>query len=246
MLILNRQKRRGIQLEFPFLIPISGSMEVIMDVLSALTERKSIRAYSNKPVPRALIEEILTYAGMAPSAINLQPWEFVVTYGEEKDRLVKRLKKAHSERKVSCGPGTTKPLPDKFSRRSREALEVMMPQIAETGMIFNRFIEEGSCSFYGAPIAIIVTINQVFPTIRYLDIGLSVAYLLLAAHSKGLSTCPIGLVTAYADEIVEVLNIPEEREIILAVALGYMDKNSLVNNFKTGREPLEGIRTWYE
>ena len=113
-------------------------------------------------------------------------------------------------------------------------------------MDFNRFIEEGSCSFYGAPIAIIVTINKLFPQLRYLDVGLSISYLLLAAEAKGLATCPIGLVTAYADEIADTLNISKERDIILAVALGYADETSPVNLCKTEREPLAEVSAWYE
>lgn len=69
-----------------------------------------------------------------------------------------------------------------------------------------QFIEEGSCSFYRAPIVIIVMIDKVFPKIRYLDIGLCVSYLLLAAHAKGLATCPIGLINAYSDDIADGLN----------------------------------------
>ncbi|MGD9182484.1 MAG: nitroreductase family protein, partial [Desulfobacterales bacterium] len=65
-----------------------------MDVFSAMIDRRSVRAYLNKPVSRADIEDIFHYAGMAPSAINIQPWEYVIVYGEEKDRLVKRLQKA--------------------------------------------------------------------------------------------------------------------------------------------------------
>jgi nitroreductase len=217
-----------------------------MDLLTSIKERKSIRAFSKQTVSRKLIEEILSLAGMAPSAINLQPWEFVVAYGEEKDRLVRRLKKAHAERQISCGPGTSKPLPKIFAGRSKEALAVMEPDIARIGMPFNQFIEEGSCSFYGAPIVIFVAMDRVFPAIRYLDVGLAVSYLLLAAHARGLSTCPIGLITAYGDEIAESLNISTEKEILLAVAVGYKDDRSPVNDFKTGRAPLEEIRTWFE
>ena len=93
-----------------------------MDILTAMKERKSIRAYLDKQVSRRDIEEILATASLAPSAINLQPWEFIVTYGEEKERLVRRLLKAHSERVVPCGPGTDKPLPARISRRAKEAL----------------------------------------------------------------------------------------------------------------------------
>lgn len=217
-----------------------------MDVFAAMQERQSARAYLPKPVTRADIEDIFKYAGLAPSAINLQPWEYVIVYGEEKDRLVRRLKKARDESKISCGPGTEKPLPDKFKSRSRAASAAMAPKIAKMGKDFNPFVEEGSCSFYGAPVAIIVTIDRLFPKIRYLDVGLSVSYLLLAAQAKGLATCPIGLVRAYAQEIADVLDIPQNKEILLAIALGYADPQSPINQFKTGRENLDAYRSWYE
>jgi nitroreductase len=217
-----------------------------MNVFSAMTDRQSARAYLPKPVARADIEDLLKYAGMAPSAINLQPWEYVIVYGEEKDRLVQQLKRAHAERNISCGPGTENPLPDIFKNRSRRASQAMAPKVAEMGLKFNQFVEEGSCSFYGAPIAIIVTLDRLFPKIRYLDVGLSVSYLLLAAQAKGLATCPIGLVTAYGDEIAGALDISDNKEIVLGIALGYADTQSPINCFKTERENLDAFRSWYE
>ncbi|MBW2182053.1 MAG: nitroreductase family protein, partial [Deltaproteobacteria bacterium] len=154
-----------------------------MDVFEIMKQRKSIRKYLDKPVPRADIEDLIRCAGSPPSAINLQPWEYVVTYGEEKDRLIRRLKKVHAMKNVSCGPGTSTPLPEKIADRSRRALKVMEPQIAKLNVPFNQFIEEGSCSFYGAPVVIIVLMDKVFPKLRYLDVGLSVSYLLLAAEA---------------------------------------------------------------
>jgi nitroreductase len=220
--------------------------EATMDVFSAMHNRQSARAYLAKPVSRADVEDILRHAAMAPSAINVQPWEYVIVYGVEKDRLVRRLQKSHEERKVSCGPGTAAPLPAIFKSRSRKASQAMQPKVAELGMKFNQFVEEGSCSFYGAPIAIIVTIDRLFPKIRYLDAGLGVAYLLLAAQAKGLATCPIGLITAYAEDIADVLDISQDKEIILGIALGYADPQSPINQFKTERENLDNIRIWYE
>jgi nitroreductase len=217
-----------------------------MDVFSAMENRQSARAYLDHPVSRADVEDILHHAAMAPSAINVQPWEYVIVYGAEKDRLVRRLQKAHAERKISCGPGTATPLPEAFKNRSRRASKAMQPGVAELGLEFNQFVEEGSCSFYGAPIAIIVTLDRLFPKIRYLDMGLGVAYLLLAAQAKGLATCPIGLITAYAEEIADVLDISKNKEIILGIALGYADPESPINRFKTQRENLDGIRVWYE
>jgi nitroreductase len=81
-----------------------------MDILTAMTTRRSVRAYHETPVTRADIEAVVHYAGLAPSAINLQPWEYVAVYGAEKARLVRRLQKAHAERKVSCSPGTDDPI----------------------------------------------------------------------------------------------------------------------------------------
>jgi len=217
-----------------------------MDILKAMQQRKSTRAYLAKEVSRRDIEEILTCASLAPSAINLQPWEFIITYGEEKDRLVRQLIKARSERLVKCGPGTDRPLPEKIIRRAAGAMAVMEPEISTLGLTFNQFIEEGSCSFYGAPAAIIVAIDKLFPMIRYLDVGLAVSYLLLAAQAKGLATCPIGLITAYKENIAQALNIPEEKESLLGISLGYADESSPANAFRTMRVDLQEIVTWYE
>jgi nitroreductase len=217
-----------------------------MDIMSAMQQRRSARAYLAKEVSRRTIEEILSCAALAPSAINLQPWEFIVTYGDEKDRLVRRLLRARLERQVKCGPGTDRPLPERVNRRAKEAMAVMQPHISASGMTFNRFIEEGSCSFYGAPVAIVVVIDKRFPAIRYLDVGLAVSYLLLAAQAKGLATCPIGLIAAYKDDISQMLNIPEDKEILLGISLGYADENSPANAFRTGRADLKEIVTWYE
>jgi nitroreductase len=217
-----------------------------MELIAAMKERKSARVFQDKPVTRAQIDEIFECAGLAPSAINLQPWEYVVTYGDEKDRLIARLKKVHNEQNVTCGPGTSNPLPERFAKRSRAASTDLKPHIDAMGMEIAQFIDEGSCAFYGAPIAIIVTMDKLFPKVRYLDVGLSVSYLLLAAHNMGLSTCPIGLITAYGDDIANVLNISEEKEILLCIALGYADETSPINSIRTEREGLDEIRTWYE
>ena len=217
-----------------------------MNVFEIMKQRRSVRKYLDKPVSRTDIEDLVRCAGAAPSAINLQPWEYVVTYGEEKDRLIRRLKKVHAMKNVSCGPGTSTPLPEKITDRSRRALKVMEPQIAKLNIPFNQFVEQGSCSFYDAPVVIIVLMDKIFPKLRYLDVGLSVSYLFLAAEAKGLSTCPVGLITAYGDDIKDVLNIPDEKEVLLSICLGYEDKTAPENDFKTDREPLNEILTWYE
>ncbi len=98
-----------------------------MDLLKAIQERKSIRAFKSDPIPKETVEEILTLAIHAPSAINLQPWEFTIVIGEERERLSRRLMKAYREKNISCGPDAVKPLPKTFGKRGAKTLEAMNP-----------------------------------------------------------------------------------------------------------------------
>jgi nitroreductase len=217
-----------------------------MDLTQAILERKSFRAFKPDPVPEETIREILELAIHAPSAINLQPWELIVVAGEERERLSRKLIKAYKEKKISCGPGNVKPLPREFSRRGAKTLDLMNPFLQEMGVDFNQFINEGSCNFYGAPVAILFCLDDSFPNGRMVDIGLILGYLLLAGHELGLATCPIGLITAYQEEMKEVLNIPENKNVVIGAALGYPDPDVPINRFKSQRDDLETFVRWIE
>jgi len=198
------------------------------------------------PVPREKIEEILRISILAPSAINLQPWEFVVVTGEEKERLSRKLIKAYREKQISCGPDAVKPLPKTYSKRGAETLRLMTPFLEEMGVQSDQLVNEGSCHFYGAPTTVILCQDDAFPKARFVDIGLILGYLLLTAHDFGLGTCPIGLVTAYEEEIKDLLNIPENKNVVIAVALGYPDLQSPLNRFKSPRDDLSAFVRWIE
>jgi len=216
-----------------------------MDLIDAMKERRSTRGFLRKPVERATMERLLSLATQAPSAINLQPWEFTVVSGEEKERLCRLLVKRMRERNISCGPGAKKPLPDYFRERERGLLNVMLPNLPES-VRFQDFVNEGSCNFYGAPTAIIITLDSVFSTARLTDIGIVVGYLVLAAHALDLGTCPIGLITAFDDDIKDVLSIPEEKEVVIGVAVGYRDPDAPINRSRSERVPLEDVVKWRE
>jgi nitroreductase len=217
-----------------------------MDLFQAIKERKSIRAFKPDPVPREKIEEILRLVTQAPSAINLQPWEFIVVMGEERERLSRRLIKSYHEKQISCSPGNVKPLADTFSKRGVESFELMNPYLEQMGAQFDRFINEGSCNFYGAPVAIIMCLDNAFSKARLVDIGVGLGYLVLAAYGYGLATCPIGLITAYEDDVKDVVNIPENKDVVISAALGYPDWDSPINRFKTPRESLDSFVRWIE
>jgi nitroreductase len=216
-----------------------------MDVLQAIEERRSTRAFLDDPVERKTIETLLSLATRAPSAINLQPWEFVVVSGIEKKRLSNLLVKRMKERKISCGPGAKKPLPEHFVERQRGLLRNILPHLPSDAN-FELFINEGSCNFYGAPTAIILTLDNAFSSARLTDIGIVVGYLVLAAHAMGLATCPIGLIAAFDDEIKEELNIPEQKQVVIGIGVGYRDDASPVNKARSERVPISDVVKWRE
>jgi len=217
-----------------------------MDLLKAIQERKSIRAFSPDAVPRERIEEILKLTIHAPSAINLQPWELIVVTGEEKERLSRRLIKAYKEKQIACSPGNVKPLPKTYGKRGAKTLALMKPYFEEMGVDIDQYVNEGSCRFYGAPAAILFCLDDSFPKARMVDFGLALGYLVLIAHEFGLGTCPIGLISAYEDEIKDLLNIPENKNVVIGVALGYPDWDVPINRFKSTRDDLGKFVRWIE
>lgn len=217
-----------------------------MDLIEAIKTRKSIRAFKPDPVTKNQIEEILGSVIRAPSAINLQPWEFIVVMGEEKARLSRRLLKLYREKQISCSPGNVKPLSAEFNKRGAESFILMNPYLEKMGQDFNCFINEGSCNFYGAPVALIMCLDNAFSEARLVDIGIAVGYFVLVAHNLGLSTCPIGLINAYEDDIKEILNIPDNKDVVIGLALGYPDPESPINEFTSPRDNLEHFVRWVD
>ena len=215
-----------------------------MDALQTIRERRSARAFQPVPVPKETIAEILRLTVNAPSANNLQPWEFVVVMDEEKDRLSRKLLKAYKEKRISCGSGAVKPLPKATRQRGVRTLEAMKSYVEKTGSSVDSFVNEGSCNFYGAPAAIIICIDDCFSARQLVDVGTAVGYLVLAAQASGLATCPIGLITDYADEIKDLLNIPENKKVVIGVALGYPDRENPMSQFRSSRADLSELVRW--
>lgn len=217
-----------------------------MDFQDIIEQRRSIRAFKPDGLPKKQVEEVLRAALRAPSAINLQPWEVTVVVEEERRRLSRRLLKAYREKQISCSPGNVKPMPAAFTARGVQSFNDMKPYLDELGSDFNMFINEGSCDFYGAPVAIILSIDDSFSKARFVDIGIFLGYLILAAHNAGLWTCPIGLIAAYEEEVRDALNIPENKHVVLGVALGRPDPENPVNRFVSPREEPDRIVRWIE
>jgi len=93
---------------------------------------------------------------------------------------------------------------------------------------------------------VILCLDNAFSKARLVDIGIALAYLVLVAQASGLATCPIGLINAYADDIKEMLDIPDNKDVVIGVALGHPDLDSPVNRFKTPREGVDSFVKWID
>jgi nitroreductase len=178
-----------------------------MDLIETIRNRRSVRAFLDEQIPREILEQVLADASRAPSAINMQPWEIHMVLGEERKRLSRKLLRSFKEMALTCGPGTTGPLPGKFMKRARDCADQMLPLVQRMEADFKTYINEGSLNFYGAPAVALIFLDQCFPADRMVDTGSFLAYLLLSASAYGLGSCPIGLVRSYQDEIKDHLNI---------------------------------------
>lgn len=214
-----------------------------MDITAAVEQRRSVRAFLDTEVEPGKLNALLRLAGRAPSAINLQPWEVTVVSGQERHRLSNLLVKRLRERRISCSPGAKRPLPPLFLERQRELMQALQRALGP-GQAFETFINEGSCRFYGAPAALIVSVDEVFSSARLLDLGIFVGYLLLGAEAMGLGTCPIGLVSAFDEEIRELINLKETKRVVIAVAVGYPDSSAPVNRVRSTRADLSSFVRW--
>jgi nitroreductase len=92
----------------------------------------------------------------------------------------------------------------------------------------------------------IICLDDSFSKDRNVDIGVVLGYFLLVAHNFGLATCPVGLITAYEEDVKDLLNIPSNKNVVIGVALGYPDLQSPINLFKSPREDLEKLVRWIE
>jgi len=215
-----------------------------MNILEVIKDRRSSRAFKPDSISRKMISEILELTINAPSANNLQPWEFTVVMDKEKERLSRTLIKAYHDKRLSCGSGAVKPLPQVIRQRGIRTQESLKACAVRMGVSFDNFVNEGSCNFYGAPVAIIICLDDSFSSRQMIDVGTAVGYMVLTAHDFGLATCPIGLIADYADEIKDLLNIPENKKIVIGVALGYPDRENPMSQFRSSRTDVTELVRW--
>ncbi|MDO8784828.1 MAG: nitroreductase [Syntrophales bacterium] len=219
-----------------------------METRTTIKQRRSIRKFKSDEVPEEIIHEILADACWAPSWGNTQPWGIYVVTG-------KALERFREENRQKLLEGV---LPSPEIKMPESWPEFLKKRYAEVGksvltsLSIAREDQQGRLqysadmySFFNAPCLILLFIGK-SQSIEYamLDVGLILQTICLLAHDRGIGTCILAASVRYADTLRESLKIPENKTIVIGVALGYPDGDSPVNRFARERAALDDFVTW--
>jgi len=208
-----------------------------------VTARQSVRAYLPKPVPDSLLRQVLTSARRAPSGSNLQPGTFLSVQGAAREQLSSKLIEAwrNGQQEVEDYSYFPQPMPMALKRRQAASAQALYGALgigrADRAGRDRQF--ERNFQFFDAPVALVITIARDFGSGGYLDLGMAIYGLMLAAQSHGLATCAIGALASYPNRVRSCLKLDEQCSIVCGLALGYADEAAPVNQAQTTRCDLE-------
>jgi nitroreductase len=219
----------------------------------AILTRRSVRAYLPTPVPRAEIEALLQVAARAPSGTNIQPWKVHVLTGEAKDRLSAAILAVHND------PEQLKQAQEEYAYYPRQWIAPYVDRRRKIGWDLYGLLGIGKAdkqrmheqhgrnySFFDAPVGMIFTIDRILEQGSWLDYGMFLQNVMIAARGRGLDTCPQAAFTPFHRVIARELELPESEMIVCGMALGYADPNAIENRLVTEREPVTGFTQFHE
>ncbi len=208
-----------------------------------VNERHSVRAFLPDAVSNEVLHQVLQSARRAPSGANLQPGAFVQVRGLARQRLSTDLvvafrAGAQEEEDYAYFP---KPMPSLLRRRQVAAARALYGAlgIAREDRNGRDGQFERNFRFFDAPVALLVTIDRDFGSGGYMDLGMSIYGLMLAAKAQGLATCAIGALASYPSLIRRSLGLNDRETIVCGMALGYADDTAPVNATVTNRCALD-------
>lgn len=214
-----------------------------MSADAALLTRRSVRGFLPTPVDRATVVELLTLASRSPSGSNIQPWKVRVVAGEVRAKLSLAILGALDrdgyewhKREWNYYPVNWR---EPFLARRRKIgwdlyglLGIQKGDFDGTEKQRRRNYE-----FFGAPVGMIFTLDQDLEIGSWLDLGIFIGGLTVAARGRGLDTCPQAAFADFHAVIRRELGIPESEIIICGMALGYADPEAVENRLITERAP---------
>jgi len=227
--------------------------EATAAVDEALRSRRSVRAFLPTPVPRESIEAMLGVASRAPSGTNTQPWKVHVLTGDSKAALSRAIRAAHDD-------------PEERARHTEEyayyPTEWRSPYIdrrRKVGWDLYALLGIGrndkarmhaqhgrNYDFFGAPVGLMFTIDRVLQQGSWLDYGMFLQSVMVAARGRGLDTCPQAAFMPYHRIISAHLGLGEQEMVVCGMSLGHADPAAVENTLHTEREPVAGFAQFHD
>ncbi len=209
-----------------------------------MSRRRSVRAFLPARVSDDTVDDILRVAARAPSGTNTQPWRVHVLTGATLARLVDSVCAAFDAADGSHEPEYDYYPPEFFEpylgRRRKVGWDLYgLLGIAKGDGPRMRRQHRRNFEFFGAPVGLMFTIDRRLGQGSWLDYGMFLQNLMLAAEARGLATCPQAAWIDYHRIIAEVLALPASEQVVCGIALGWADPVSPENTLVSERAPLD-------
>ncbi len=223
---------------------MTSAAHTVVDTI--IQSRYSCRAFLPTPVPRSTIEDILRVASRAPSGTNVQPWKAWVLMGKRKELLSERLIAAFDDpEEASTHSEPYDYYPEKWispyiDRRRKVGIDLYSLLGIQKGDA-KRMHEQHARNykFFDAPVGLIFTVDRIMGRGSWLDYGMFLQNLMLAAKARGLDTCAQASVNQFHRIIREQLDIPANETVLCGMSLGYGSPQAPENQLRTERAPLD-------
>jgi nitroreductase len=225
----------------------------IAAVDAAITSRRSVRAFLPTPVPRQTIEDILRVAVRAPSGTNTQPWKVYVLTGDAKQHLSEKIMAAYDDpterarhtEEYAYYP--TEWVPPYIDRRRKIGWDLYgLLGIGKTDKARMHAQHGRNYAFFDAPVGLMFTIDRVMRQGSWLDYGMFLQNVMVAARARGLDTCPQAAFMQFHRIIMEHVGAPAQEMLVCGMSLGHADADAVENRLTTEREPVSGFARFIE
>jgi nitroreductase len=221
----------------------------------AITSRISARAFLDKPIDREAIEAILRVASRAPSGTNCQPWRVYVLQGESRHALVQKACAAHDA--IRANPTLSSEYVEDYDYYPTQWVSPYIERRRENGWGLYGLLGIGKADrdqmhlqhqrnfrFFDAPVGLMFTLDRVMGRGSLLDYGTFLQNIMVAARGRGLHTCPQAAWNTFGSLVKKHIGASDSEMLVCGMALGYADDASIVNTFRTPREPVESFTKW--
>lgn len=219
----------------------------MMDVYEAVRTRRSVRKFTDQPVPKRVLQRVMSAASWAPSGSNIQPWHVYVVTGAPLEKL-RRL----AGQRVAAGdawdareyemypPELKSPYRERKSAFGAERYGAL--GISRGDLEARQRAASANWEFFGAPAALFCYIDRDMGPPQWADVGMYLQTVMLLLRAEGLHSCPQMAWSVYRTTVATVLSPPKDLVLYCGMSIGYEDPS--VRHPRTGRATLDETVTF--